>query len=334
MVGLGSVPALIQLVIILFLPETPRWLVKANEVDSARHILRKVYGHEEDSKLVVERIIRGIKSEIHEEEETHKPDASSGVTESLPQNWASLLQVDYNRRALTIACMLQGLQQLTGFNSLMYYSATLFSMLSFSSPTSTALSVAVTNFFFTLLAFVLVDRVGRRRIILYSIPIMTAALLLCALSFSTLDLNLSMNTGDDPNGKESSSSGPLLIVLALTIYTASYACGIGTIPWQQSELFPLGVRSLGSALATATNWTSNFVIGLTFLPLMEWISPGWTFVLYAIVCGAGWVAVWWIYPEMSGLGLEDVRGLLAEGWGVRESLRRFEMSKGAALREQ
>lgn len=331
MVGLGAVPALIQLLIILFLPETPRWLARANQMDTARQILRRVYGDAEiGNKLLVEQILHGIRSEIHEEEEeTRKPVAASTTTGSLPQNWASLFQIGYNRRALTIACMLQGLQQLSGFNSLMYYSATLFSMLSFSSPTSTSLSVAVTNFLFTLLAFTLIDRIGRRRILLYSVPVMTTALLLCALAFYALNLNLSANTNDNSESTNpTNSAGSLLIVLALTVYTASYACGIGTIPWQQSELFPLSVRSLGSALATATNWASNFMIGLTFLPLMQSISPGWTFVLYAAVCGAGWVSVWLIYPEMSGLGLEDVRGLLAEGWGVRESLRRFERRKG------
>jgi len=129
------------------------------------------------------------------------------------------------------------------------------------------------------------------------------------------------------NKQDHSRLSPFLILLSLAVYTASYASGLGTVPWQQSELFPLSVRSLGSGLATATNWGSNFVIGLTFLPLMEWISPGWTFTIYAVVCMVGWLGVWAIYPEMSGLGLEDVRGLLAEGWGVKQSLEGFKERK-------
>ncbi|KAF7618447.1 hypothetical protein AFLA_007339 [Aspergillus flavus NRRL3357] len=115
---------------------------------------------------------------------------------------------------------------------------------------------------------------------------------------------------------------PITILLCLTVYTASYAFGLGNVPWQQSELFPLSVRSLGSAFATATNWASNFVVGLTFLPMMELLSPGWTFGTYAVVCAVSWFAVWAIYPEMSGLGLEEVKELLADGWGVKESLAR------------
>jgi SP family myo-inositol transporter-like MFS transporter 13 len=224
--------------------------------------------------------------------------------------------------------MLQAVQQLCGFNSLMYFSATIFASLSFSSPTLTSLSVAMTNFLFTLLAFVLIDKIGRRRILLYSIPVMVIALVACALSFSSLDgaWNTQAPASDDTQDSPSSLV-PLAILFCLTTYTAAYALGLGNVPWQQSELFPLNVRSLGSALATATNWGSNFVIGLTFLPMMEFFSPPWTFALYAVVCVVGWFAVWKIYPEMSGLGLEEVKGLLADGWGVEESLQRRRLSR-------
>ena len=89
------------------------------------------------------------------------------------------------------------------------------------------------------------------------------------------------------------------------------------------RLFALPVRSLGSGLATGTNWASNFVVGLTFLPMMALLSPSVTFALYALVCTGTWVAIWRIYPETAGMGLEAVGGLLSEGWGVEESLRRW-----------
>ncbi|OAX80987.1 hypothetical protein ACJ72_04675 [Emergomyces africanus] len=332
MVGLGAVPAIIQLSILVFLPETPRWLVRASKQPEARRVIHKIYGS--SNPRIPDQLVRDIERELIAEDDDMdqllKPieQETSNHWFRLPRNWAALFQIGGNRRALTIACMLQALQQLCGFNSLMYFSATIFSLLAFSSPTLTSLSVAVTNFLFTLLAFSLIDRIGRRRILLSSIPMMTAALLLCALGFSMFEPTATRDgtSPQEQRGEPDSSLAPLaplLILTSLIIYTAAYACGIGTIPWQQSELFPLGVRSLGSALATGTNWAANFVVGLSFLPMMEWISPGWTFVMYAVICGVGCGLIWAIYPEMSGLGLEDVRGLLGTGWGVRESVEKF-----------
>lgn len=109
---------------------------------------------------------------------------------------------------------------------------------------------------------------------------------------------------------------PLLILVSVVIYVSSYALGLGNVPWQQSELFPLSVRSLGSGIATSTNWGSNFLVGLTFLPMMQLLTPSYTFVTYAVICALGWACIWKIYPETMGLGLEDVGSLLKDGWGV------------------
>jgi SP family myo-inositol transporter-like MFS transporter 13 len=327
MVGLGAIPAFLQLAILVLLPETPRWLVRAGHSVEAKSVLEKVYGPYQDAERVVDAVLRAIEREVTEEEEEmsrYKPLEPTPWYIRLAQILSGLICVGGNRRALTIAMMLQGLQQLCGFNSLMYFSATIFSLLSFSSPTLTSLTVAMTNFLFTLLAFSLIDRLGRRRILLYSIPVMIIALLICALAFSSLNMPKALLTvrGRGKGDSSGDSSMPLAILISLTLYTAAYAAGLGNVPWQQSELFPLGVRSLGSAIATATNWGSNFIVGISFLPMMEMLSPGWTFVIYGMVCAVGWVCVWLIYPELSGLGLEEVKGLLIDGWGVEESLRR------------
>lgn len=201
----------------------------------------------------------------------------------------------------------------------MYFSATIFTMIGFESPTLTSLTVAVTNFLFTLVALGLIDRIGRRRILLYSIPFMVAGLLLSAYGFSFLDLKeeatvdaaKSTAVGSEHHG------AAITILISIMIYVASYALGLGNVPWMQSELFPLSVRSLGSGISTATNWSANFIVGLTFLPLMEALSPSWTFVLYAGVCVVGYILVWRIYPETTGLSLEEATALLENGWGVR-----------------
>lgn len=206
-------------------------------------------------------------------------------------------------------------------NSLMYFSATIFALVGFNAPTLASLSVAVTNFLLTIVAFVLIDRVGRRRILLLSIPIMIAGLVLCALAFNFIHLPTPRDEAEIETGN-GATFWAFIILLSMVVYVCGYAVGMGPVPWQQSELFPLSVRSLGSGLATATNWGSNFIVGLTFLPMMEALTPVWTFAVYAGVCVVGWWCVWRIYPETMGLGLEEVGGLLADGWGVRERRRK------------
>jgi MFS transporter, SP family, solute carrier family 2 (myo-inositol transporter), member 13 len=176
-------------------------------------------------------------------------------------------------------------------------------------------------------AFNLIDRLGRRRSLLYTIPFMALGLLACAVAFTSIHLPTTSNTSiTTPQAPTTTiSRGPAICILvSLLLYIASYAVGLGPIPWTQSELYPLSVRSLGSSLSTATNWFCNTVVGLSFLPMMEILGAGWTFVIYAAVCVVGWVVVWRIYPETSGLGLEDVGGLLKTGWGVKESMVSFE----------
>lgn len=198
----------------------------------------------------------------------------------------------------------------------MYYSATIFTLLGFRIPTLTSLVVAVTNFVFTLAALFLIDRIGRRRALLYSIPFMAAGLLLAAVGFSFIELpsdsQPTVSTG--PSGQ----GAALLILISIAIYVAAYAIGLGNVPWMQSELFPLSVRAVGSGISTATNWGANFIIGLTFLPLMDILTPPWTFTLYASICAVGYVLIWRVYPETTGLSLEEAASLLEDDrWGVR-----------------
>ena len=204
----------------------------------------------------------------------------------------------------------------------MYFSATIFSLLGFSSPTLTSLSIAVTNFVCTLIALVIIDWVGRRRILLCSVPVMIIGLLLCSVAFHFLGIPANQDELEIVPAITTQNPWAVIILVAMIVYVCGYAIGIGNIAWQQSELFPLSVRSLGSGLSTATNWGSNFLVGLTFLPMMEFLTPVWTFVIYAAICTNGWVCAWKIYPETKGLALEDVRGLLKDGWGVKQSLRR------------
>ncbi|KAI0137243.1 general substrate transporter [Xylariales sp. AK1849] len=320
MVGLGALPAVLQCSLIFFMPETPRWLVKAGKSSAARQVIQKTLAPNSSALGLVDGVLKDIQLEVREEEQSRLITGNGAKGDSWLVGWHELIAIPKHRRALTIACLLQGLQQLCGFNSLMYFSATIFTLLGFSIPTLTSLSVAATNFMFTMIALLLVDRIGRRRILLYSIPFMIIGLILAGFGFRSIHLpstsGIPSSAGIGPR-QSAQSTATTVVLTSMIVYVASYAIGLGNVPWMQSELFPLSVRSLGSGAATATNWLANFVVGLTFLPMMDALTPTWTFVLYAIVCVLGWVAVWMVYPETSGLSLEEVAGLLDKGWGVK-----------------
>lgn len=312
MVGLGGFPALIQFVLLVPLPDTPRFLVMSKQEARAYGVLCKIHesqcsGMSSQTSSTASHVLSQIEEEIKE----------SSVHSGHTSKAYALISITSHRRALTISCMLQALQQLSGFNSLMYFSATIFASLDFSSPTLTSLSVAVTNFLFTIAAFSLIDRIGRRRILLITIPIMILALLLCAISFSFIPFSEGRTSAE--HDRNDTSVLAFLILGALLLYTAPFAAGLGCVPWQQSELFPLSVRSVGCGIATGCNWISNFAASLTFLPLIEYLGANWTFGLYALICLLGWLGIWAIYPEMSGLSLEEVVKVLEDGWGTERS---------------
>ena len=246
MVGLGAIPATIQMSCLGVMPETPRWLVKAEKSEQALVVLKKMYGVGELAENLAVFTVKNIQREIQEEDEVLAVGQYTTAFVRFKARFSQLVSIEGNYRALVIACLLQGSQQLCGFvsckssrfqksdidvlmqNSLMYYSATIFALLGFESPTLAALSVAVTNFLFTLVAFATIDRLGRRRILLSSIPLMFFGLSLAAVSFSKIDVS--------KTEKEASYGlWPYIILFAMVLYVAGYAVGLGCVPWQRSE---------------------------------------------------------------------------------------------------
>lgn len=323
MVGLGAVPAILQAFLLSLMCETPRWLVKNGKPKRARSVLLSVYGglSGREREITVDSVLFDIQAEIAAEAKLDMGDSTNVSTRAAIKN---LTTHPPHRRALTIACMLQALQQLCGFNSLMYFSATIFKLVNFDNPIGVSLSVAGTNFVFTVAAFAFIDTVGRRKILLFSIPFMILGLGVCSVAFQFLGVH-----PGDLTAIEHIRSGawPGVLVAAMIVYVGSYAIGLGCVPWQQSELFPLRVRSFGSGIATATNWSSNFIIGFSFLPMMNGLGATGTFATYAVICVVGWIAVFRLYPETAGLELEGVGELLKNGFGVKESVERFKAGK-------
>lgn len=306
-VGISIIPPAIQFISFLFLPDTPRFLVMKNRPQEAAKAISRIYTNA-TPELVEEK--------IREIQEANAEIPGKNAVQRYRYAWLRIHTTASNFRALFIACALQAIQQFTGFNSLMYFSATIFKAIGFDNSTAVSLIVAGTNFIFTLMAFFVIDRVGRRRMLLWSLPCMMLFLVLCAVAFHFVDIHFANHSAIV---KGSVSKWGIVIIVGMIGYTASYAIGIGNIPWQQSELFPQAIRGIGTSYSTATDWAGSLVISSTFLTMLENITPTGTFALFAGLTAASIVLVYFCYPELSNLSLEEVEMVLTGGFNIKMS---------------
>ncbi|KAG1730247.1 general substrate transporter [Suillus paluster] len=321
MVGLGTVPAGIQLICLAFLPESPRILIRRGNIEAAHKVLERVY-----SQATAEQI--DLQLQVLRASVQQSIDIANSTT--FFERFKSMITVPINRRALIIGCGMQAFQQLCGFNTLMYYSASLFQEIGFNQPTAVGLIVSGTNFVFTLIALKYIDIVGRRRIMVFSAPGMVFGLTLASIAFHYMTLHTG---GDLVTGATYSRTWSAIVLLSMIIFVASYATGLGNVPWQQGELFGLEVRGIGTSLSTATNWAGNLLIGSTYLSLMAKITPAGAFGFYAGLCLLGWLFCLFCFPETAGLSLEEVQSIFRDGFGIRESQRMRNQKREMMMRQ-
>lgn len=305
-VGLCMVPAVVQTGLFFFLPDTPRFYVIRGDVARAKAVLLRVEKHmlEAHADAVVGDMI-----------------ASNSTVPGSPlvQIWNSFKLCHSNAanfRALVLACGLQGIQQFTGFNSLMYFSTTIFETIGFKNATAVSIVVAGTNFVFTLVALCIIDVVGRRRILLWAIPGMCVSLVVCAIAFHYL--GVSFASSSIVVSTSGISGWGIVVIIGMVAYVACYAVGIGNSAWTGVELFSdVNVRSVGAMYATATNWSGSLVISSTFLTMLRNITPTGTFAFFAVLCLISVLFVYFLLPEVAGLELEETSAMLEQGFNVK-----------------
>ena len=188
-------------------------------------------------------------------------------------------------------------QQVTGINTVIYFAPTIFQAAGLSSASAAILATAgigVVNVVMTVVAIRLVDRVGRRALLLCGLGGMGISLCLLALGFLL-------------------GRGPALGVLtaaSLAAYIGCFAIGLGPVFWLLiSEIFPMAIRARGMSAATIANWLSNLVVALTFLDLAGLMGHAGVFLLYAALTFAGLGFAYVLVPETKGLSLEAMQAL-------------------------
>jgi sugar porter (SP) family MFS transporter len=283
MFAFGVVPAVALEVGIALLPESPRWLL--------------LHQHRAEGLQVLTRIrdTQDIQAEVDDIIEH----AKSGSGRFMDLISPTVLRVILCGVALAV------IQQVTGINTVIYYAPTIFQQAGFHSALSSILATAgvgLVNVLMTIVSIPLLDKIGRRPLLLASLGGMGVSLVALGLGFAMGGVALKW-----------------IGVLSLAIYIASFAIGLGPVFWLLiSEIFPLSVRGQAASVATMANWLSNFVVSLTFLSLLKSLGDVWTFLLYAALSLVGLWFCFRFVPETKGVPLERIERDLRLGRPLRD----------------
>jgi MFS transporter, SP family, arabinose:H+ symporter len=272
MLGVAAIPSLAFFFGLLFIPESPRWLIGDGQREKGRQVLARIYCPEEADLQV--RLVE-----------------EAAATEQ--GTWSEVF-APAMRQPLTVALGLAILCQITGINTVLYYGSILISEHFRGESAGAALManviIGATNLVCTLIALRCLDRWGRR------------SMLLTATAGMTVSLALFVLTNRMPG------IPPLAVLACVISYTGFFAFAMGPLPWVViSEIFPNKIRGRAASIATSTLWTGTLVVTFTFLSLVHALGVSGTFAIYAILCVVSFVFIWKMVPETRGKTLEQIQ---------------------------
>ncbi len=279
MFGVEAVPAILFFLLLFTTPRSPRWLIINNFVDEAKIVLEKCGS---DSGSVEDEITKIQKSLDLEHHSIKEPFFTKKY-----------------RTPIMLAVLLALFNQLSGINAILYYAPDIFDMAGFgkNSALLNSMGVGSVNLIFTLLAMAVIDKMGRKKIMIIGSIGYIISLGTIAWAFLTY-------------GKNFTDAGSMVVLGSIFLFIASHAFGQGSVIWVYiSEIFPNRVRGRGQSLGTATHWIAAAIISWTF-PLIAEFSGGYVFAAYAffMVLQLVWVLTRMI--ETKGVSLEDIQDKL------------------------
>ncbi|NLI23878.1 MAG: sugar porter family MFS transporter [Bacteroidales bacterium] len=301
---MGAIPALVMFIGMIFLPETPRWLISKGREEECRKVLQKV----EDPDLV-EDVISKMRSDL-EEDRKHKV-----IWSEIFKKWL--------RVPLIIAVGIMFVQQFTGINTIIYYSPKIFLMSGFADAQAAvwaSVSVGVVNVAFTILSLFLIDKLGRRKLYFIGLTGLVVALIAMGTCFA-----LQATLGD---------SIKWITISLVWVYIAFFAISLGPLGWLIiSEIFPLSVRGIGSSIGALSNWLFNGIVAFTFFKIVKALTlpgtaivlkgedlgnPAGAFFLYALIGILGLIWGYFYIPETKKVTLEKIEEHWRQGKSPRE----------------
>ncbi len=287
--GVLALPAVLLIILVVFLPNSPRWLAEKGRHIEAEEVLRMLRDTSEKAR-----------EELNEIRESLK----------LKQGGWALFKINRNvRRAVFLGMLLQAMQQFTGMNIIMYYAPRIFKMAGFTTTEQqmiATLVVGLTFMFATFIAVFTVDKAGRKPALKIGFSVMALGTLVLGYCLMQFD-----------NGTASSGLSWLSVGMTM-MCIAGYAMSAAPVVWILcSEIQPLKCRDFGITCSTTTNWVSNMIIGATFLTLLDSIGAAGTFWLYTALNIAFVGITFWLIPETKNVTLEHIERKLMAGEKLR-----------------
>ncbi|KAG4916897.1 hypothetical protein JHK87_054454 [Glycine soja] len=277
---IGIIPCLVQLLSLPFIPDSPRWLAKAGRLKESDSALQR---------------LRGKNADVYQEA-TEIRDHTEAFQKQTEASIIGLFQMQY-LKSLTVGVGLMILQQFGGINGIVFYANSIFISSGFSESIGTIAIVAV-KIPMTTIGVLLMDKSGRRPLLLVSAVGTCVGCFLAALSFVLQDLH------------KWKGVSPILALVGVLVYVGSYSIGMGAIPWViMSEIFPINVKGSAGSLVTLVSWLCSWIISYAFNFLMSWSSAG-TFFMFSGICGFTVLFVAKLVPETKGRTLEEIQASL------------------------
>ncbi|KAL7244988.1 hypothetical protein ACSBR2_000350 [Camellia fascicularis] len=279
---LGILPCLILIPGLFFIPESPRWLAKMGMTEDFEASLQVLRGFDTDISIEVNEIKRSVAS-------TSRRTAIRFSDLKQRRYWFPLMV------GIGLLC----LQQLTGINGVLFYSSSIFSAAGISSSNVATFGVGAIQVAATGIATWLVDKTGRRILLIVSSSTMTLSLLVVAISFFIKDSISSDSTLYSILG--------ILSLVGVVGMIVGFSLGMGPIPWViMSEILPINIKGLAGSVATLANWFFAWVVTMTANLLLSWSSGG-TFTIYMVMSALTVVFVYLWVPETKGRTLEEIQ---------------------------
>jgi len=279
MLGIGVVPAIPYFLALLLVPESPRWLAMHNQLPAARRVLARITGSER-----ADRELEAVLESLEHEAARAKPSLVEILNPAL-------------RGVLIVGLLVGILQQITGISSVLSYAVVIFERAGAGANASfmQTVFVGLVNVVFTVLALLLIDRVGRRRLLMFGCFGIGAFMLLAAYGFQVDD--------------EAQSS--LLVLIGMLGFVASFAFSLGPGMWVLfSEIFPNRIRGLAISCVGVVNSTVCVIVQWVFPWEMKTLGGSRTFMIYGLLALAGVAFIWRLVPETRGRSLEELEDAL------------------------